>query len=77
MTRAVPLLLLAGGELVLAAVALRIAVWVARGWRAWRALERGGGGGPGPRGPGGPEGGLRVMPGGRGADAPPDSRLAA
>jgi hypothetical protein len=71
--RALPIFFLAGGELVLAAVAVRIAVWVARGWREWRALERSGGGG---KGPGGPNGGLRVLPGGR-SDSSPSSRLAA
>jgi hypothetical protein len=71
--RAIPILFLAGGELFLAAVALRIAVWVLRGWRDWRALARSEGGGDGPRGPGG---GLRLVPRGDG-DQPPSWRLAA
>jgi hypothetical protein len=52
---AIPIFLLAGGELFLAAIGLRIAVWVARGWREWRALARPGA----PPGPRGPRGGLR------------------
>jgi hypothetical protein len=67
MDLAVPVLLLAGGELFLAAIGLRIAVWVVRGWREWRAVA-GPGAPPGPRGPGG---GLRPLPGGRGPAASP------
>ena len=73
MARAIPIFFLAGGELFLAAVALRIAVWVVRGWRDWRALARSEGGADGPRGPGG---GLRVLAGGDGGE-PPGWRLAA
>ena len=73
MARVIPIFFLAGGELFLAAVALRIAVWVVRGWRDWGALARSEGDGEGPRGPGG---GLRVVPGGGGRQ-PPSWRLAA
>jgi hypothetical protein len=51
---ALPIFLLAGGEIFLAGVFLRVAVWVLRGWR-----ER-----PRPGPPRGPRGGLRVIPGG-------------
>lgn len=71
MARAVPILLLAAGEIVLAAVALRVAVWVALGWRARRSPPEPPGGGPG-----GPGGGLRLVRGGAAA-APPPERLAA
>jgi hypothetical protein len=71
-SRAIPVFLLAGGEIFLAAVALRIAVWVVRGWRGWRALDDPGAG----DGPPGPGGGLRVVRGGGGAE-PPSWRAAA
>jgi hypothetical protein len=58
MRRKIPIFL-AGGEVVVAIIALRIAFWMARGWRDWRAVA---GGGDEPIGPGG---GLRVIPGGR------------
>jgi hypothetical protein len=51
---ALPIFLLAGGEIFLAGVFLRVAVWVLRGW----------GGRPRPGPPRGPRGGLRVIPGG-------------
>lgn len=60
MARAIPILFLAGGELVLALVALRVGVWVARGWREWRAVAT-----SGDEGPPGPGGGLRLVTGGR------------
>jgi hypothetical protein len=56
MGRKIPIFL-AGGEVVVAIIALRIALWMARGWRDWRAVI----GGDEPVGPGG---GLRVIPGG-------------
>jgi hypothetical protein len=71
--RAIPVFFLAGGELFLAAVALRIAVWVVRGWRDWGALVRSAGAGDDPRGPGG---GLRLVPR-RDDPEPPGWRLAA
>jgi hypothetical protein len=61
---ALPILLLLGGEIVLAAIGLRIAIWVALGWRACRAAPT-----P-PSGPRGPKGGLRVLAGGAPAAAP-------
>jgi|GEM_PF-4991008 len=76
MAQAVPLFLLAGGEIVLALIGLRIAAWVARGWREWRALERGGEDGGEPPTPG-PRGGLRLVPGGRAASEPGALRAAA
>ena len=59
----IPLFLLMGGEIVLALIGLRVALWVARGWRELRAQER-------PKPPPGPGGGLRCLAGGRAAEAP-------
>jgi hypothetical protein len=53
-----PIFFLAGGEIVLMLVGLRVAFWVARGWREYRASER-------PAPPRGPGGGLRCIAGGR------------
>ena len=40
MRRGHPPFLLAGGEFVVLALGLRIALWVARGWRGSRAVSR-------------------------------------
>jgi hypothetical protein len=53
-----PVFVLAGGEIFLALIAARVAVWVLRGWRDARRAEGG------PRRPRGPGGGLRVLAGG-------------
>jgi hypothetical protein len=67
---ALPILLLLSGEIVLAAIGLRIALWVALGWRASRAATT-------PRSrPRGPKGGLRVLAGGA-PEAAPRHRAAA
>jgi hypothetical protein len=66
-----PILLLAGGELFLAAIGLRIAVWMARGWLDLRAAPSEGGA---PEPPG-PKGGLRILRGGRTVRAVSDDRL--
>jgi hypothetical protein len=63
---AFPIVLLGGGELFLAAIGLRIAVWVARGWREWREVYRA----ERPTGPRGPKGGLRLLAGGAQGSAP-------
>lgn len=65
MRYAIPIFFLAGGEIVLALIGLRVAVWVARGWREFRAVPRP----PGP--PRGPRGGLRSVAGGRSETAAP------
>jgi hypothetical protein len=73
---ALPVLLVAGGEIVLALVGLRVVIWAACAWRDWRAIARGT-----PRGggrPRGPRGGLRALPGaGRRARARAPLRAAA
>jgi hypothetical protein len=67
----IPIFFLAGGEIVLMAIGLRVAIWVARGWREFRANER-------PTPPPGPNGGLRCISGGAArADAAPPLRAAA
>lgn len=53
----VPILVVASGQIFLALVAARVAVWVLIGWRRTQRGE-------GPEGPGGPGGGLRVLAGG-------------
>jgi hypothetical protein len=53
----IPIFFLAGGEIVLMVVGLRVALWIARGWREFRAQER-------PTPPRGPKGGLRCLAGG-------------
>jgi hypothetical protein len=58
MRASIPILFLMGGEIVLALIGLRVALWVARGWRELRAQDR-------PKPPGGPGGGLRCLTGGR------------
>ena len=60
----IPIFLLMGGEIVLALIGLRVALWVARGWRELRAQER-------PKPPRGPGGGLRCLEGGRDASGAP------
>ena len=60
---ALPVFLLAGGELFLGAIGLRIAVWVALGWRHARDATRRGA----PTSPRDPKGGLLVLPGGAAA----------
>ncbi len=67
MDLAAPIVLLAGGEIFLAAIGVRISVWVARGWREWRAAMRA----PETPAPRGPKGGLRLVAGGARAAAPP------
>ena len=59
----IPIFFLMGGEIVLALIGLRVALWVARGWRELRAQEK-------PKPPRGPGGGLRCLAGGREAEAP-------
>ena len=57
-----PIFFLAGGEIFLALIAARVAVWMLRGLRDyWRSDAP-----PAPRGPGG---GLRVLAGGARAGA--------
>jgi len=56
---ALPILFIAGGEIFLALIAARVAVWVLRGWSDARRAS-----GPAPRGPRGPGGGLRALAGG-------------
>jgi hypothetical protein len=53
----IPIFFLAGGEIVLMVIGLRVAIWIARGWREFRELER-------PTPPRGPNGGLRCIAGG-------------
>jgi hypothetical protein len=68
-------LILGSGQIFLALIAARVALWVLRGWRDYPR-------GPAdPRGPRGPGGGLRILAGGsprraRGL-APPPRREAA
>jgi hypothetical protein len=59
----IPIFFLMGGEIVLALIGLRVAIWVARGWRELRRQER-------PTPPRGPGGGLRCLAGGRASEAP-------
>ena len=59
----IPIFFLMGGEIVLALIGLRVALWVARGWREMRAQER-------PTPPRGPGGGLRCLAGGRAPETP-------
>lgn len=66
----IPIFFLMGGEIVLALIGLRVALWVARGWRELRAQER-------PKPPRGPGGGLRCLAGGRAAPEAPALRAAA
>jgi hypothetical protein len=67
----IPIFFLAGGEIVLMVIGLRVAIWVARGWRELRAHER-------PTPPPGPNGGLRCIAGGGArTDAAPPLRAAA
>jgi hypothetical protein len=66
----IPIFFLAGGEIVLAIVGLRVALWVARGWREFRRGER-------PTPPRGPGGGLRCLAGGRDANEARAFRAAA
>ncbi len=66
-------LLLAGGQIVLALVALRVAWWVARGWRDAFAP-----GDPPPAGPGGGRrAALAAIEAGAAADPAKTQRLAA
>ena len=66
----IPIFFLMGGEIVLALIGLRVALWVARGWRELRAQER-------PKPPRGPGGGLRCLAGGRAASEAPARALRA
>jgi hypothetical protein len=64
---ALPIFVLAGGEIFLALIAARVGVWVLRGWWNTRRTSD-----QEPRGPRGPGGGLRALAGGgqRSAGAP-------
>lgn len=67
-----PLFLLAGGEIVLGLLALRVSLWVAAGWREYRRSERAA------RRPGGPDGGsVLPFPRARAAGRVAPPRLAA
>lgn len=68
---AVPLLLLAGGEIVLGLLALRVLWWVARGWS--EGLD--GDGPPDPEGPGGGRPVFVLIEGQRGARRRDPTRL--